>query len=219
MRLTKQPTIKKALLLFGVPVIGSATGNAIYEYLIAPAIPILPKVPFILYSIFATAFAVLFLLGLVATAGQLLAKGWRHLTIKDLRNNLIEKVRTWPTSKWDLLPVIATTYFVATMLPLVAALLVLPEKQLVGVVTQKQFANMSLVVFTPMMVVFIVMMGRWAFEAYKEMTQRWASGTRSEKITFATSMASIMVAWVFMMAGDLAGWGDLLWMSSTYAGG
>ena len=141
MELIKQPTIKKALLLFGLPVVGSAAGNAVYEHLITPAIPFLPKVPFILYSIFATAFAVLFLLGLVAASGQLLAKGWRHLTTKDLRNDLVEDIRAWPTGKWDLLPVIATTYFVATMLPLVAALLVLPEGQLAGVVSQEQFGE------------------------------------------------------------------------------
>ena len=160
MGLNKRSRIKHMLLFFGLPVIGSVAGNAVYEHLITPAIPFLPKVPFTLYSIFATAFAVLFLLGLVAAIGQLLANGWKHLTTKDLR-------------------------------------------------------NIFLVVFTPMMLIFFVMMVRWAFEAYKDMKQRWVSGTRRERFTFAGVAAFVLVAWEFMMAGELAGWDDLLWMNST----
>ena len=118
--LMKQPTIKQVLLLFGLPVIGSVAGNVVYEHLITPAIPFLPRVPFILYSIFATAFAVLFLLGLIAATGQAFTKGWKLVTNNELRDDVRENIRRWPTSKWDLLPVIATTYFVATMLPMVA---------------------------------------------------------------------------------------------------
>ena len=66
-----------------------------YEHLITPAIPFLPRVPFILYSIFVTAFAVLFLLGLVAAVLQLFAKGWQHLTVGELRRDLREKIRRW----------------------------------------------------------------------------------------------------------------------------
>ena len=210
-----QPRTKQMLLLFGLPVIGSAAGTAVYEHLVTPAIPFLPKVPFILYSIFATAFAVLFLLGFVVTIGQLFTNGWKHLTRSELRNGLVENIRRWPTSKWDLLPVIATAYFVATMLPLVAAVLVLPEGRLAGVVSQKEFASIFLVVFTPMMLIFAVMMVRWAFEAYRDMKQRWVSGTRRERFTFAVVMSFVLVAWVFMMGGELAGWDDLLWTNST----
>ena len=66
-----------------------------YEHLITPAIPFLPKVPFILYSISVTGFAVLFLLGLVAAVFQFSAKGWKHLTVGELRRDLREKIRRW----------------------------------------------------------------------------------------------------------------------------
>ncbi len=215
MKLTKQRIIKRLLLLFGLPIIGSVVGNVVYEHLITPAIPFLPKVPFILYSIFTTVFAVLFLLGLIAATGQLFATGWKYLTSEELRNDLRENIRRWPTSKWDLLPVIATTYFVATMSPLVAMLLVIPEGRLAGVVSQEEFANMFLVIFTPMMLIYFAMMLRWAFEAYGNMKKRWVSGTRRERITFAAAVAFVLVAWVFMIAGDLAGWDDLLLKNSV----
>ena len=215
MGLMKQPTIKQVLLLFGLPVIGSVAGNVVYEHLITPAIPFLPRVPFILYSIFATAFAVLFLLGLIAATGQAFTKGWKLVTNNELRDDVRENIRRWPTSKWDLLPVIATTYFVATMLPMVALMVVLPEGRLAGIVSQEEFAEMFLLVLTPMMLIFFVMMARWAFEAYWDMKQRWVSGTRRERYTFAATMAFVVVASGFMMGGELAGWDDLLWTNST----
>ena len=213
--LMKQPTIKQVLLLFGLPVIGSVAGNVVYEHLITPAIPFLPRVPFILYSIFATAFAVLFLLGLIAATGQAFTKGWKLVTNNELRDDVRENIRRWPTSKWDLLPVIATTYFVATMLPMVALMVVLPEGRLAGIVSQEEFAEMFLLVLTPMMLIFFVMMARWAFEAYWDMKQRWVSGTRRERYTFAATMAFVVVASGFMMGGEVAGWDDLLWTNST----
>ena len=210
MGLDRQLKLKRILLLFGLPVIGSAAGTAAYEHLITPAIPFLPKIPFILYSIFATAFAVLFLVGLVASVVQLFAKGWKHLTIGELRRDLREKIRRWPTSKWDLLPVIATTYFVATMLPIVAMLLVLPQGRLGGIISQEEFANIFLVVFTPMMLIFFAILVQGAFEAYRDMKRQWVSGTRRERSTFVVVMACVLIAWAFMMVGELAGWDDLL---------
>ena len=211
----KQPTIKQVLLLFGLPVIGSVAGNGVYEHLITPALPFLPRVTFILYSTFATAFAVLFLLGLIAATGQAFTKGWKLLTSKELRNDVRENIRRWPTSKWDLLPTIATTYFVATTLPMVALMVVLPEGRLAGIVSKEEFAEMYLLVLTPMMLIFFVMMARWAIEAYWDMKQRWVSGTRRERHTFAATMAFFLVAWGFMMGGELAGWNDLLWVNGT----
>ena len=54
----RQPKLKKILLLFGLPIIDSVVGNAANEHLITAAIPFLPNGPYILYSIFATAFAI-----------------------------------------------------------------------------------------------------------------------------------------------------------------
>ena len=215
MEANSQTRIRRVLLFFGLPVVGTVAGNAVYEYLITPAIPFLPKVPFTLYTIFATAFAVLFLLGFVVAIGQLFANGWKHLSRRELRNDLMENIRRWPTSKWDLLSVIATTYFVATMLPLVAAMLVLPRGRLADVVSPEDFAYIFLIVLTPMMVIFIIMMVRWAIEAYRDMKQRWVSGTRRDRFTLAAVMAFVLIAWAFMMGGELAGWDDLLWTNNT----
>ena len=210
MGLIEQSAMKERLLSFGQPVLASIIGSAMYDHFITSAIPFLPKVPFILYSIFMTAFAVLFLLGLLAALWELFAAGWKHLTRRELRNDLRANIRRWPTSKWDILPVIGTTYVVATMLPMVTVLLVLPQGRLAGVVSQEELANIFLAVFTPMMLIFVAIMVRWAFEAYKDMKQRWVSGTRRERFTFAGVAAFVLVAWVFMMAGDLAGWDELL---------
>ncbi len=158
------PGVKRRLLQFGQPVLVSIIGSAMYDNFITPAIPFLPKVPFILYSIFMTAFTVLFLLGLVVAIWGFFAAGWRHLTRRELRDDLRENIRRWPASKWDLLPVIGTTYVVATMLPMVTALLVLPQGRLVGVVSQEELANIFLVVFTPMILIFAAMMLRWGCE-------------------------------------------------------
>ena len=215
MGLKNQPGVKRRLLQFGQPVLASIIGSAMYDNFITPAIPYLPKVPFILYSIFITAFTVLFLLGLVVAIWGLFAAGWKHLTRRELRDDLRENIRRWPTSKWDLLPVIGTTYVVATMLTMVTALLVLPQGRLVGVVTPEEVANIFLVVFTPMILIFAAMMLRWGFEAYQDMKQRWASGTLVERYTYAGTVAFVLVAWVFMVAGELAGWDELLWMNGT----
>ena len=215
----KRRIIKRMMMLLGFPVIGSVIGNAVSEHLITPAMPFLPKVPIILYGFFATALVVLFLLGLVAAVGQLFAKGWQFLTSKELRSDVRESIRRWPASKWDVLPVVATTYFVATMSPLVAMLLVLPEGRLAGVVSQEEFATIFLAVFTPMMLIYFAMLLRWAFEAYGKVKQQLVSGTRRERLTFVAAAAFILVAWVFMIIGELAGWGDLLSNISMQVGG
>ena len=215
MGLKKQPGMKRRLLSFGQPVLVSIIGSAMYDNFITPAIPYLPKAPFILYSIFMTAFTILFLLGLVAAIWGSFATGWKHLTRKELRHDLRENIRRWPTSKWDLLPVIGTTYVIATMLPMVTLLLVLPKWRLVGVVSPEELANVFLVVFTPMMLIFVAMMFRLGFEAYRDMKQRWASGTRIERFTYAGVAAFLLVTWGFMIGGELAGWDELLWMYST----
>ena len=207
--------MKQKLLSFGQPVLASIIGSAMYHNFITPAMPFLPKVTFILYSIFMTAFTVLFLLGLVAAIWGFFATGWKHLTRRELRDGLRQNILRWPTSKWDLLPVIGTTYVVATMLPMVTFLLVLPQGRLVGVVSQEELANIFLIVFTPMMLIFVAMMFRWGIEAYRDMKQRWVSGNRRERFTYASVAAFVLVAWVFLMAGELAGWDELLWLSST----
>ena len=214
-RLKKQRGVKRRLLQFGQPVLVSILASAMYDNLITPAIPFLPKVPFILYSIFMTAFAVLFLLGLVAAIWRVFATGWQHLTRRELRNDLRENIQRWPASKWDLLPVLGTTYVVATMLPMVTILLVLPQGRLIGVVSQEELAKIFLVVFIPIMLIFAAMMIRWGFEAYPDMRQRWVSGTRKERYTYAAVVAFVLVVWVFMVAGGLAGWDDMLWMNNT----
>ena len=100
------------------------------------------------------------------------------------------------------------------MLPMVAALLVLPQGRLVGVVSPEELANIFLVVFTPMIFIFAAMMLRLGFEAYQDMKQRWACGTRVERYTYAGVTAFVLVVWGFMMGGELAGWDELLWTNS-----
>ena len=42
------------------------------------------------------------------------------------------------------------------------------------------------------------------------MKQRWVSGTRREKLTLVGVTVFALVAWMFFIVGDLAGWNDLL---------
>lgn len=209
------PRVKRRLLQFGQPVLASILGSAMYDNFITPVIPFLPKVPFILYSIFMTAFTGLFILGLIIAIWGLFAAGWKYLKRRELRDDLRENIRRWPSSKWDLLSVIGTTYFVATMLPMIAVLLVLPQGRLAGVVSPEEMANIFLVVFTPMTVIFAAMIVRLGFEAYQDMKQRWTLGTRVERYAYAGVSAFVLVVWVFMVVGDLAGWDELLWMKSV----
>ena len=210
-----QPGVKRTLLQYGKPVLASIVGSAMYHNFITPAIPYLPKLPFILYSVFMTAFTFLFLIGIVAVIWGLLTTGWKHLTSADVRNDLRGNIRTWPTSKWDLLPAIATTYFLATMLPMMTVLLVIPQGRLVGVVSQEEFATIFLVVFTPMMLIFGALVLRWGFAEYRETKRRWVTGTRRERIVIASAAAFVLAAWGFMVIGELTGWDDLLWINNT----
>ena len=94
MESNKQPLLKQMLLFFGLPFISTLLATAVYEHLITPALPFLPKVPFILYRIFVTAFVVFFLLGLVGAIWNLLVTGWKNLTRKELRDRPSRKNRT-----------------------------------------------------------------------------------------------------------------------------
>lgn len=203
------------LLYFGLPVFGTIVGNRLDNHLVEPAMPFAPLLPFVIYNIFATVFAILFLLGLLIAFGQLLRGSWQYLVRKDLRSELFKKIRSWPTSKWDLLPVVATTYFVATMLPMVAAIILLPRGRLAGTISQEEVASLFAIAFTPMMVIFLVMLGRWAFEAYRGIRQQWLTGNQRERITIVAVMAFVLLGWSFLMVGELAGWNELTWANSN----
>ena len=212
---SRRPIARGNLLFFGLPVIYAILGNVLYYHMVLPAIPFLPMVGFVLYSVFMTVFAILFLLGLVVTVWGSLAGGWKNLARKDLRYELREKIRSWPSSKWDLLPVIATTYLIATVVPLVTIMLMLPPARLAGAVSQEEFLAIFLVVVIPILLIFLAMLTRWAFEAYGEMKQRWTFGTRRERAKIAFGISFGLVAWVILVFGDLAGWNDVLWFNSN----
>ena len=94
-------------------------------------------------------------------------------------------------------------------------MIVLPQGRLDAIISQEEFASIFLVVFTPMMLIFLIMLVRWGFEAYRDMKQRWTSGTRRERFTLAAVMVFVLVAWGFMVIGELVGWEDSLWMNSA----
>ena len=43
-----------------------------------------------------------------------------------------------------------------------------------------------------MMLIFLIMLVRWGFEAYRDMKQRWTSGTRRERFTLAAVMVFVL---------------------------
>ena len=95
-----------------------------------------------LYNVLATALALLFLAGLVVGFWRLFTEGWKHIAKKDLRNDMREKIRRWPTSKWDLLPVIMGTYLLTVVLAMVALMLTVPRGYVAGIMSPEDVPNL-----------------------------------------------------------------------------
>lgn len=123
MGVTKPPTVSLKLLRLGGFYVAFRVIDAIIDYLIASAVssvsPLLPAVFMFLYQITLIIVGTLFFLGLVAAFFQVALGAWKHIAQKELRDELRQRIQSWPSSKWDLLPVIAFTYFTATTLSLI----------------------------------------------------------------------------------------------------
>ncbi len=183
------------------------------DYLISPAIPLLPGITLIIYNIVVTMYVILFLMGLLVALWRLFTEGRKHLTSKDLRSELREKMGRWPTSKWDILVIVGATYSVATMVPLVVLMLVLPRGRLSGVISGEEAQTILVSVLAPLLLIFIAIFVRLMFETYREVRSQWVSGTSRERITLVSAISFLLVVWIALVAGDLAGWDSMLWFN------
>ena len=206
--------VRKILLLFGLPVVGSIVGNIVYDYSITPAIGFLPTAPLVLYNMFMTAFLTLFLIGIILSVWESLSKGWKRLTRRELRNQLRESIAHWPSSKWDLVPVIVMTYFIATIVPLMGLTILLQRGQLSAAISPEDAQELALFIFMPFAFIFLVISVRLGLEAYRDFKIKWVSGTHQEKVIIVASVVLSILAWFAIMIGEITGWNDLLWFNS-----
>ena len=204
----KPPTVQSKLLNFGTLLLFSTAGSVINDRLITPAAPLLPEVFMVLYQIALIIVGTLFLLGLVVAFFQVALGGWKHIVQKELRDELRQRIQSWPSSKWDLLPVIALTYFAATTLPLIVLIASVPQDRFVGTFTPEEARTLVLWVFAPLLLIFFVLFLRWAVEAFQEEKQKWIQGTRRERIIFVAAAVITLILGGILLVGDLAGWSD-----------
>ena len=205
---TKPPTVQSRLLNFGSLILASLVVSAIEDYLITPAVPLLPEVLMFLYQIALIVVGTLFLLGLVVAFFQVALGGWKHIVHKELRDELWQRIQSWPSSKWDLLPVIAYAYLAATTLPLIVLIVSVPQGRFADVLTPDEARTLLLWVFAPLLLIFFVLFVRWAVEAFQEEKRRWIQGTRRERIIFVAAAVITLILGGILLVGDLAGWSD-----------
>ena len=117
----------KTALKIALFILGGIAVNRLDKHLVEPAIPLLPGAPLAFYNIVATVFALVFLLAIVLGIWLMLRELWRNATQPDARRETRERIRKWPTSKSDLILPVTMAYFAGIMVPMVAAMLVLPS--------------------------------------------------------------------------------------------
>lgn len=167
----------------------------------------------VLYNIIVTALAVLAFVGFSVIVWQVIRWVWMLVTKADVRNVTWDRIRSWPSNKWDLLPVVGVTYAIAIVLHWIAIALVLPKGQFMGVLSAEEVTSISFISYSPMLVIGMIYLVRSMHETYREIKMFWQSGTRNMKIGLAIGLTFILVGWIVFMIGDFIGWNDLLWFN------
>ena len=188
--------------------------NRLDKHLVEPAIPLLPGAPLAIYNIVATIFALLFLLAIVLGVWLMLREVWRNATQPDTRRETWERIRQWPTSKSDLILPVTMAYFAGIMVPMVAAMLVLPRGVLVEVISPEEFSTIFCIAFSPLLIVMIILVGGSIFDTYRDLRRRWATGTKRQRIVIATGVIAAVVVLATTAIGDFTGWDNKLWFNA-----
>lgn len=205
---------KAKLTASGVFVLAVVVKNLIERYVMDPALQHISLVSVVLYNFLATAIVFLFLLAMVLAVWQSFRGGWHLVVKKERRHEIGEKIRQWPNSKWDLLPVIGFTYLVATMVPLLAINFTLPSGQLSSAMTLEQSQVISRIVFAPLLLILITLLIRCLHQVYIGTRQQWKTGTRRDRIAITVSGTFAVVGSGLLVVGDLAGIDHLLWFNA-----
>ena len=206
-------TVKKLLALASSHISFGLVTIFLYNNVVAPSPKFLPHLPVFLYNFLATAITLLFLAGLVLGIWQLLKEGCKHIVVKELRAYSIEKIRSWPNSKWDIVWTLAIAYLLFIAVLTLTVTQVIPIGRVAGVISPEEAANIAVFMLMPLMLFIVPLLLRAMMEMFKDTKQRWRSGARRERITLAASMTFVLVGYGVVLLGDYAGWDHLLWFN------
>lgn len=215
MRMKMPDSVKRYIGSSGNRILYGLVVIALYEYVISPSKQFLPMVPVFLYNFLATAMVLIFLAGLAIGIWLLLKEGWRHITIKEVRKNTIEKICDWPNSKWDILWSLAVAYLLLLLALMLIVTQVIPRERLVGVVSPEEARNIAVYLIVPLLLVVLPLFVRGMANMFRDMKQRLVSGGLREKVTLSVSTSFALIAYGAVVIGDFAGWGHLLWFNAA----
>ena len=213
MQTVESSTVKKLLALASSHIVFGLVTIFLYNNVVAPAPKFLPYLPVFLYNFLATAIVLIFLAGLALGFWLLLKEGWRHTTIKEVRDSTIEKICRWPTSKWDILWVLAIAYFLLLMALMLIITQVIPRERLVGVVSPEEAQNIAVYLIVPLLLIVLPLFLRGMVNMFRDTRRRLKSGTQREKVILSVSTAFALIAYGAVVIGDFAGWDHLLWFN------
>ena len=187
----------------------------LYEYVFAPIKQHLPILPIFLYNFLVTALVLLFLLGLVIGTWKMLVGIRDYLVSRELRNELREKLRRWPASKWDLMGVMAVTWFLAVVTTVIALINIIPRDQMVGAMAPETVVIFIFGLLSPSLILGLLFLFRDTYKTCKDVRRQWVAGITKERLTLGATMSFFIVAYVVIASGNLAGWDHLLWFNGN----
>lgn len=191
----------------------SVMGNAVYDHLVSPAFSLLPYAPVVAYNLLVTSIILIFMVGLVVAPVHGLFQGWKHLTKRESRTNLIENIRSWRASKLDWLWIVAAIYMATLIFLMSMLMLVIPKEQIAEVVSPEQAQTIVVVSMMP----FVLLMLAWfigsAIQKYPDMRHQWGIRTYKEKAKEVSVAAFVLLAYGVLVLGNHAGWDHLLWFN------
>ena len=214
MRLFKSIHTRQVFGSFTSQIIAGIVAMVLYEHVVTPSKQLLPHVPVFLHNVLATAAALLVLMVLAVGLWLSLTELWNYISMKDLRRELRERIRKWPTTKWDAVNVFAFAGVLAVGTVIAVLSVTVPRGYLAGVVSYQQAQGIGLLMMSPLLAIGFMMIVRSTFSLYGDFRQRLEIGTRKEKVVLYTSMSFVLMAVHATTVGEIAGWSHLLWFYS-----
>ena len=198
--------MKQASLLFMLAVVGTVVGNRVDDVLTRSAVPLLNYAPVAIYYLVVVIVSGMILVGLVLIGIGVGRGALKFYSNGEFRAELIEKVRAWPSSKWDALVMAGVAYFIGYITLLLSAAAVLPRGSLSGAVTPEQVSSIMVFALLPLVAVYLVLMCRWTVEGYRQVKMTWATGTRRNKTVMLSSLIFALFLLAVLAGGQFAGW-------------
>lgn len=207
------PTLKSGIIYFLLTVLGGLVSIALYDHVLGPSTHLLPYIPVFAYNSLATSLSLLFLVGLVLGIWHFIKECSKRIAVKELRAQSIEQIRSWPTSKWDVVWALAIAYFLFFMVLMITMIQVVPKERLVGVISPEEAASIAVYLLMLLLVLLLPLMVRALVQDFKDELQKWRSGTRRDKAILVASATFAIVTCGVVWTGEYAGWDHLLWFN------